>query len=43
MTIIDPQTQEATHLSTEDIPFVELGGGNKLRVLQVKEQEIMTV
>lgn len=39
MAIIDPQMQEATHLSTEQIPFVELGGGNKLRVLQVKEQE----
>ena len=39
MTIIDPNVQDATHLSTEQIPFVELGGGNKLRVLQVKEQE----
>ena len=39
MAIIDQNAQEATHLSTEQIPFVELGGGNKLRVLQVKEQE----
>jgi quercetin dioxygenase-like cupin family protein len=39
MAIIDPSTQEATHLSPDQIPFVELGGGNKLRVLQVKEQE----
>ena len=39
MAITESNMQEATHLSTEQIPFVELGGGNKLRVLQVKEQE----
>lgn len=39
MSVIDPSLQEATHLSTDDIPFVEIGDGNKLRVLQVKAQE----
>ena len=39
MSIIDPTLQEATHLSTDQIPFVEIGDGNKLRVLQVKAQE----
>ena len=39
MSIIDPNLQEATHLSTDQIPFVEIGDGNKLRVLQVKAQE----
>ena len=39
MSIIDPNLQEATHLSTDQIPYVEIGDGNKLRVLQVKAQE----
>ena len=39
MSIIAPNLQEATHLSTDQIPFVEIGDGNKLRVLQVKAQE----
>ena len=29
----------AMHIGADDLPFVELGGGNKLKVLQVKERE----
>jgi 2,4'-dihydroxyacetophenone dioxygenase len=29
----------AVHIGADDLPFVELGGGNKLKVLQVKERE----
>ncbi|MGC0421321.1 2,4'-dihydroxyacetophenone dioxygenase family protein [Embleya sp. AB8] len=29
----------AVHIGAEDLPFVEIGGGNKLKVLCVKEDE----
>lgn len=29
----------AIHLAASDLPFVEIGGGNKLKVLQVKKGE----
>ena len=29
----------AVHIGAEELPFVDLGGGNKLKVLQVKERE----
>jgi len=29
----------AVHIGADDLPFVELGGGNKLKVLQVREAE----
>ena len=39
MTIIDANAPEALHLAADDLPWVEIGGGNKLRVLQVKIEE----
>lgn len=29
----------AVHIGADDLPFVELGGGNKLKVIQVREEE----
>lgn len=29
----------AVHIGADELPFVDIGGGNKLRVLQVKERE----
>jgi quercetin dioxygenase-like cupin family protein len=29
----------AVHLGADDLPFVEIGGGNKLKVIQVKPEE----
>jgi quercetin dioxygenase-like cupin family protein len=29
----------AVHIGADDLPFVEIGGGNKLKVIQVKERE----
>jgi quercetin dioxygenase-like cupin family protein len=29
----------AVHIGADELPFVEIGGGNKLKVLQVKERE----
>ncbi len=29
----------AVHLGADDLPFVDLGGGNMLKVIQVREQE----
>ena len=29
----------AVHVGAEDLPFVDIGGGSKLKVIQVKEQE----
>jgi quercetin dioxygenase-like cupin family protein len=29
----------AVHVGAGDLPFVEIGGGNKLKVIQVKERE----
>ncbi|MBU3700989.1 MAG: cupin [Acidimicrobiia bacterium] len=37
MTLTAPT--EAVHIGESDLPFVEIGGGNKLRVLQVKIEE----
>jgi len=37
MTLTAPT--EAVHIGESDLPFVEIGGGNKLRVLQVKVEE----
>jgi 2,4'-dihydroxyacetophenone dioxygenase len=30
---------EAIHIGADDLPFVEIGGGNKLKVLQVDERQ----
>ena len=30
---------QAQHLGADDLPFVDIGGGSKLKVLQVKERE----
>ena len=38
MTITD-HAPTAVHLGEDEIPFVDIGGGNKLRVLQVQERE----
>ncbi len=32
-------TPTAVHIGANDLPFVEIGGGNKLKVLQVKKGE----
>jgi 2,4'-dihydroxyacetophenone dioxygenase len=37
MTITD--STEAVHRAAADLPFVEIGGGNKLKVLHVNERE----
>jgi 2,4'-dihydroxyacetophenone dioxygenase len=29
----------AVHVGADDLPFVDIGGGSKLKVIQVKEQE----
>ena len=29
----------AVHIGADDLPFVDIGGGNKLKVIQVKERE----
>ena len=34
-----PSPDEALHIGAADLPFVEIGGGNKLKVLQVKHGE----
>ncbi len=39
MTLIAPNAPEAVHVGDGDLPFVDIGDGNKLRVLQVKEKE----
>lgn len=33
----------AVHIGDEEIPFVEMGGGNLLRVLQVREKESLWI
>jgi 2,4'-dihydroxyacetophenone dioxygenase len=35
MSLIDETTPEAIHYGADDLPFVEIGGGNKLKVIQV--------
>ncbi len=39
MTMITNSAPEAVHVGDSDLPWVEIGGGNKLRVLQVKIEE----
>ncbi|CAB4601686.1 unannotated protein [freshwater metagenome] len=39
MTLTSHNAPEAVHIGDSDLPFVEIGGGNKMRVLQVKEKE----
>ena len=34
-----PDVPQAVHLGGEDLPFVEIGDGNKLKVIQVKQGE----
>ena len=38
MTAIEPRTH-AVHLGADDLPFVEIGGGSKMKVIQVKPEE----
>ena len=38
MTLLDTLPQ-AMHVASDELPFVEIGGGNKLKVLQVNERE----
>lgn len=38
MTAIDA-APEAVHIGVDDLPFVDIGGGNKLKVLQVDERQ----
>jgi quercetin dioxygenase-like cupin family protein len=38
MTTLDTAPQ-AFHIGADDLPFVDIGGGNKLKVLQVKAEE----
>ena len=39
MAITAEDRPQAVHIGDDELPFVDLGGGNKLRVLQVKEKE----
>lgn len=39
MAITELSAPEAVHIGVDELPFVELGGGNMLRVLQVNEKE----
>lgn len=36
-------TPTAVHLGAEEIPFVDMGGGNLIRVLQVREKESLWI
>lgn len=38
MTIVDP-VPAAVHIGADELPFVEIGDGNKLKVIQVKPTE----
>jgi quercetin dioxygenase-like cupin family protein len=38
-----PAAPTAVHLSEAEIPFVDMGGGNLLRVLQVREKESLWI
>ena len=38
-----PGPDEALHIGRDDLPFVEIGGGNKLKVLQVKRGEALWI
>jgi len=39
MTITSAEGTEAIHKAADDLPWAEMGGGNKLRLLQVNERE----
>ena len=39
MTITAPAPPEAVHIGESDLPWVDIGDGNKLRLLQIKEKE----
>jgi 2,4'-dihydroxyacetophenone dioxygenase len=39
MTLTSAQGTEAIHKSADDLPWGEMGGGNKLKLLQVNERE----
>lgn len=39
MSMTMPMAPEAIHLGADDLPFVEIGGGNKLKVLHVNEHQ----
>jgi 2,4'-dihydroxyacetophenone dioxygenase len=39
MAMTDTGAPEALHLGADDLPFVEIGDGNKLKVLHVDEKE----
>jgi 2,4'-dihydroxyacetophenone dioxygenase len=38
MTVVD-SAPTAVHVGADDLPFVDIGGGNKLKIIQVKEAE----
>ncbi len=38
-----PSSHEALHIGRDDLPFVEIGEGNKLKVLQVKHGEALWI
>lgn len=40
---IDVAAPTAVHLGGDDIPFVDMGGGNMIRVLQVREKESLWI
>jgi quercetin dioxygenase-like cupin family protein len=40
MTVISPPTApEAVHVGADELPWADIGGGNKLRLLQLREKE----
>ncbi len=39
MTITAPHAPTAVHIGADDLPFVDIGGGNLLKVIQVRESE----
>jgi len=39
MTLIAPNAPEAVHVGADELPWADIGGGNKLRLLQLKEKE----
>jgi 2,4'-dihydroxyacetophenone dioxygenase len=40
---IDMAAPTAVHLGAEEIPFVDMGGGNMIRVLQIREKESLWI
>jgi quercetin dioxygenase-like cupin family protein len=40
---IDTSAPTAVHLGVDEIPFVDMGGGNLIRVLQVREKESLWI